>query len=255
MPTQQELIKDLQISEKERFSSVDVIYETSTKNPGGLRSSNINRGFNVIAASKLTPWVFEEPKQIFLKKACAVVRDYFSGPYIAQLREDLRSPFENPRENEFWFDRARRGLYLGFIGNSKETLECVANWVDFGMREDTGVDEVSAGINVLYEHICCMLRNEKLPTDFMDRFERRLGRSRKRNQFLGEMLLAIAVEDEPKFVRSLESFIGEWRYERKWADLGAIVSVDASVLCGLWERRTGITLDRFAEKKCIHLSR
>lgn len=48
--------KSLQQSELKRFLRLETLYETATKNPLGLRFSNLQRALNVLAAAKFVGW-------------------------------------------------------------------------------------------------------------------------------------------------------------------------------------------------------
>ena len=231
------LVKELQTSQLKRFKTVDEIYADAKRNTVSMRRSDIERAFEVVSASELIGWPSELDRIAFLTLACDVVSDYFGGSYINQLREDIREDFTIPRQCTHWIDYVQLGLFLGFIAGSNETLQSISNWVAFDMKVDPGIDSVSPAINVLYEHIACLLRGEQLPHNFSERFD--AGVENKNEAFLGHMLLATADGDKSRFTESLELFVKNWAVKRKNARTIDIVSVDCSNLCGLWQTVVG----------------
>lgn len=131
MTGQAELIKDLQRSELSRFRSLDELYSTSTstRNPIGLRFSNIERAFNIVAASRFVGWPEAFDEGSFFESACAAIRDYLGGRYIGELPQAYRIELEDPLKAESWFDFTRASLYLSLIGKCEDTLHHLTGWV------------------------------------------------------------------------------------------------------------------------------
>ncbi len=251
MGDQIELIKELQVSEYRRFRGVDEIYRVNSRNPVGMRFSDLERAFNVASASKLVGWPEGVDSEAFLTSACDVVRDYISGPYIAELPDAYRAEFENPRQAESWFDFAQVGFYLAFIAKHTETAHAVSEWLMLDMKEDSGIEEVSPAINVLYEHIACVLRGEAIPRSFAERYE--AGVKRERERYLADMLVAVEQRDERRFLDALDMFLAKWRRNRSTAYMSEVISVDASSLCGVWQSVVGTSVIDDATYDSVHV--
>lgn len=241
--------RELQAEELSRYKTLDKVYAFETRNPAGMRFTNLQRAFNATAASKLVGWPSTIDPGKFLASVCDNIRDYMSGSYLATLPDYRQAEFANPQTAETWFDYVQMGLYLALYAADCKTIAAISNWVKFDMLYDSGLEEVSMAINRLYEQLCGVLRGEVLVANFERRFEE--GARLTRERPLAAMLVALSRKDLKAFTGSLDLVITSHR--SKSSELDKILSLEASSLCNAWIWMHGSDLDFYRDVACLHI--
>lgn len=227
-----ELVKSLQQSEVKRFLKLDTIYETVTRNPIGLRFSNLQRALNILAATKFVGWNDAAIDVMgFQQLACELVEDIFFGAYISELPPAYANEFKNPSESQSWFDLVKASLYVAYSSGCIETADKVAKWVQPQMTYDCGMDDVPELTNATY---CFACNPESFTTVSGTRGKPTSAASGSTHATsLWKMAVAIGNDDEEGFVEELNRHMKNWRPARSGADMYEIVAIDASNICNL----------------------
>ena len=73
--------KERQAEELSRYKALNKVYAFVTRNPAGMRFTNLQRALNATAASKLVGWPPHIDSAQFLTSVCENIRDYVSEPF------------------------------------------------------------------------------------------------------------------------------------------------------------------------------